>query len=178
MSGSSMRTSLILLIGLLMVGILAPFTGLYTQFLMKCLALALFAVAFNFFTGNVGLLSIGHAAFFGMGAYMAGYVTKAWSFTPELALVVALIVGLVLGLVMGGMAVRRQGIYFAMITLALAQMVYFFCVQAPFTGGEDGIQSVPRGRLFGLIDLSGPETMYPTVLVIFVAGFLLIYRII
>lgn len=164
-----MRTSLVLLIGLLIVGILAPFTGLYTQFLMKCLALALFAVAFNFFTGNVGLLSIGHAAFFGMGAYMAGYVTKAWSFTPELALVVALIVGLVLGLVMGGMAIRRQGIYFAMITLALAQMVYFFCVQAPFTGAEDGLQRIPRRALFGLIDLSDDRTMYAFVLAVVVA---------
>lgn len=164
-----MRTSLVLLIGLLVVGILAPLTGLYTQFLMKCLALALFAVAFNFFTGNVGLLSIGHAAFFGMGAYMAGYVTKAWSFTPELALIVALIVGLVLGLVMGGMAIRRQGIYFAMITLALAQMVYFFCVQAPFTGAEDGLQRIPRRALFGFIDLSDDRTMYVFVLAVVVA---------
>lgn len=164
-----MRTSLILLIGLLVVGILAPFTGLYTQFLMKCLALALFAVAFNFFTGNVGLLSIGHAAFFGMGAYVAGYVTKAWGFTPELALAVALIVGLVLGLVMGGMAIRRQGIYFAMITLALAQMVYFFCVQAPFTGAEDGLQRIPRRALFGIIDLSDDLAMYTFVLAVVVA---------
>jgi branched-chain amino acid transport system permease protein len=142
---------------------------LYIQFLMKCLALALFAVAFNFFTGNVGLLSIGHAAFFGMGAYMAGYATKAWSFTPELALIVALIVGLVLGLVMGGMAIRRQGIYFAMITLALAQMVYFFCVQAPFTGAEDGLQRIPRRALLGLIDLSDDRTMYAFVLAVVVA---------
>jgi len=164
-----MRTSLILLIGLLVVGIFAPFTGLYTQFLMKCLALALFAVAFNFFTGNVGLLSIGHAAFFGMGAYMAGYATKAWGFTPELALVVALIVGLVLGLVIGGMAIRRQGIYFAMITLALAQMVYFFCVQAPFTGAEDGLQRIPRRALFGIIDLSDDLAMYAFVLAVVVA---------
>jgi branched-chain amino acid transport system permease protein len=164
-----MRTSLILLIGLLVVGILVPFTGLYIQFLMKCLALALFAVAFNFFTGNVGLLSIGHAAFFGMGAYVAGYVTKAWSFTPELALIVALVVGLLLGLVMGGMAIRRQGIYFAMITLALAQMVYFFCVQAPFTGAEDGLQRIPRRALFGVIDLSNDRTMYVFVLAVVVA---------
>jgi branched-chain amino acid transport system permease protein len=164
-----MRTSLVLLIGLLVVGILAPFTGLYIQFLMKCLALALFAVAFNFFTGNVGLLSIGHAAFFGMGAYMAGYATKAWSFTPELALIAALVVGLLLGLVMGGMAIRRQGIYFAMITLALAQMVYFFCVQAPFTGAEDGLQRIPRRALFGIIDLSDDRTMYVFVLAVIVA---------
>jgi branched-chain amino acid transport system permease protein len=115
------------------------------------------------------LLSIGHAAFFGMGAYTAGYVTKAWGFTPELALIVALIVGLVLGLVMGGMAIRRQGIYFAMITLALAQMVYFVCVQAPFTGAEDGLQRIPRHALLGIIDLSDDRSMYAFELVVVVA---------
>lgn len=169
MSGT-MKTSTVLLIVLAVVGILAPLTGLYPQFLMKCVALALFAVAFNFFTGYVGLLSIGHAAFFGMGAYAAGYATKAWGFTPELALAGSLLVGVVLGAVMGGMAIRRQGIYFAMITLALAQMVYFVCVQAPFTGAEDGLQRIPRRPLFGLIDLSGDLTMYAFVLVILIAA--------
>lgn len=164
----TMKTSTALLIGLAVAAMLAPVAGLYLQFLMKCIALALFAVAFNFFTGNVGLLSIGHAAFFGMGAYVAGYVTKAWGFTPELALVLSLITGLVLGLVMGGMAIRRQGIYFAMITLALAQMVYFFCVQAPFTGAEDGLQRIPRRALFGLIDLSDDRAMYAFVAVILI----------
>jgi branched-chain amino acid transport system permease protein len=165
----SVRTSTVLLLGLFAVGFVAPYTGLYAQFLMKCVALALFAVAFNFFTGNVGLLSIGHAAFFGMGAYVAGYVTKEWGATPELALGVSLVVGLVLGVVMGGMAIRRQGIYFAMITLALAQMVYFFCVQAPFTGAEDGLQRIPRRALFGIIDLSDDRVMYIFVLAVMVA---------
>lgn len=167
---SSMKTSTVLLIALAVVGILAPLTGLYPQFLMKCIALALFAVAFNFFTGNVGLLSIGHAAFFGMGAYVAGYATKAWGFTPELALAGSLVVGVALGAVMGGMAIRRQGIYFAMITLALAQMVYFVCVQAPFTGAEDGLQRIPRHSLFGFIDLSNDLTMYAFVLIVLIAA--------
>lgn len=166
----SMRTSTAVLVGLLVVGFFAPFTGLYAQFLMKCVALALFAVAFNFFTGNVGLLSIGHAAFFGIGAYVAGYVTKEWGLTPELALAVGLLAGLALGLVMGGMAIRRQGIYFAMITLALAQMVYFFCVQAPFTGAEDGLQRIPRRSLFGSIDLTDDRAMYVFVLLVMVAA--------
>ncbi|HEY0218619.1 MAG TPA: branched-chain amino acid ABC transporter permease [Afipia sp.] len=164
-----MKTSTALLIFLAVAGVLAPVTGLYLQFLMKCVALALFAVAFNFFTGNVGLLSIGHAAFFGMGAYIAGYATKAWGFTPEFALGLSLVTGTVLGLVMGGMAIRRQGIYFAMITLALAQMVYFFCVQAPFTGAEDGLQRIPRRMLFGVVDLSDDRTMYAFVLLILLA---------
>lgn len=165
-----MKTSTVLLITLAAVGILAPLTGLYPQFLMKCVALALFAVAFNFFTGNVGLLSIGHAAFFGMGAYAAGYATKAWGFTPEFALAGSLVVGVALGAVMGGMAIRRQGIYFAMITLALAQMVYFVCVQAPFTGAEDGLQRIPRHSLFGFIDLSNDLTMYAFVLIVLIAA--------
>jgi len=165
----NMKTSTVLLLVLAGVGILAPLTGLYPQFLMKCVALALFAVAFNFFTGNVGLLSIGHAAFFGMGAYVAGYATKVWGFTPELALAASLVVGVALGAVMGGMAIRRQGIYFAMITLALAQMVYFVCVQAPFTGAEDGLQRIPRRSLFGLVDLSNDLTMYAFALVVLIA---------
>ncbi|MCF2524605.1 branched-chain amino acid ABC transporter permease [Bradyrhizobium sp. G127] len=165
-----MKTSTVLLITLAVIGVIAPLTGLYPQFLMKCVALALFAVAFNFFTGNIGLLSIGHAAFFGMGAYAAGFATKAWSFTPELALVLSLLVGVALGIVMGGMAIRRQGIYFAMITLALAQMVYFVCVQAPFTGAEDGLQRIPRRSLFGLIDLSNDLVMYTFVLVLLIAA--------
>ncbi len=167
---TGMRTSTALLLGLAIVGIILPFTGLYAQFLMKCVALALFAVAFNFFTGNVGLLSIGHAAFFGMGAYTAGYAVKVWGFTPELSLLVSVVVGALLGLVMGGTAIRRKGIYFAMITLALAQMVYFFCVQAPFTGAEDGLQRIPRRALFGVIDLSDDRTMYLFVLTILVAA--------
>jgi branched-chain amino acid transport system permease protein len=161
-----MKDSTALLIGLALVGLVAPFCGLYALFLMKCVAFALFAVAFNFFTGNVGLLSIGHAAFFGIGAYAAGYASKAFGFTPELALALSLVVGAGLGLAVGGMAIRRQGIYFAMITLALAQMVYFFCVQAPFTGAEDGLQRIPRRALFGLIDLADDRAMYGFVLAV------------
>ncbi len=145
-----------------------PIHGTHTQFLMKCIALALFAVAFNFFTGNVGLLSIGHAAFFSVGAYAAGYATKSWGFTPEVSLLLSMVVGALIGLVMGAMAIRRQGIYFAMITLALAQMVYFICVQSPFTGAEDGLQRIPRRPLFGLVDISGNDSaLYIVLLLIF-----------
>ena len=166
---ATMRTSTLILIGMAVVGIALPFTGLYAQFLMKCVALALFAVGFNFFTGNIGLLSIGHAAFFGAGAYFAGYAVKEWNFTPELALAASMVLGAVFGLVMGGMAIRRQGIYFAMITLALAQLVYFICVQAPFTGAEDGLQRIPRRALFGVIDLSNDLTMYAFIFVLLLA---------
>ncbi|MGM5024025.1 branched-chain amino acid ABC transporter permease [Tardiphaga sp. 367_B4_N1_1] len=163
----SFRNSTLLALSLIVVGAVLPFTGLYTQFLMKCIALALFAVAFNFFTGNVGLLSIGHAAFFGVGAYAAGYATKSWGFTPEVSLLLSVVVGAMIGLVMGAMAIRRQGIYFAMITLALAQMVYFICVQSPFTGAEDGLQRIPRRPLFGLIDISNDSALYIVLLLIF-----------
>ncbi|WP_441232342.1 branched-chain amino acid ABC transporter permease [Tardiphaga sp. 215_C5_N2_1] len=163
----SFRNSTLLALSLIVVGAILPFTGLYTQFLMKCIALALFAVAFNFFTGNVGLLSIGHAAFFGVGAYAAGYATKSWGFTPEVSLLLSMVVGAMIGLVMGAMAIRRQGIYFAMITLALAQMVYFICVQSPFTGAEDGLQRIPRRPLFGLVDISNDSALYIVLLLIF-----------
>jgi branched-chain amino acid transport system permease protein len=146
--------------------------------MMKILCFALFACAFNLLIGYVGLLSFGHALYFGWASYVSAYVAKSWGFTPELAIIAGTLTGAVLGLVAGAIAIRRQGIYFAMITLALAQMMYFFAVQAPFTGGEDGIQAVPRGKLFGLIDLGNPTAMYATVAVIFLGGFLLIYRII
>jgi branched-chain amino acid transport system permease protein len=152
--------------------------AIYPVFLMKVMCFALFACAFNLLIGYVGLLSFGHAMFLGMAGYTAAYAAKTWGFTPELAIISGALTAGVLGLGVGLIAIRRQGIYFAMITLALAQMVYFFCVQAPFTGGEDGIQSVPRGKLFGLIDLSNVWAMYFTVFTIFIAGFLLIFRII
>lgn len=172
-----MRRSSLLLISLAIAGLLAPLTGLYPLFLMKCVALALFAAAFNFFTGYVGLLSIGHAAFFGMGAYMTGHAAKVWGFPTELALATSLGVGAVLGLVIGGMAIRRQGIYFAMITLAMAQMIYFFCVQAPFTGAEDGLQRIPRGTLLGMIDLSNEIPLYALVLFLALAAVWALQRI-
>src|SRR3954462_1329520 len=161
--------------GLIALAVVAPFF-LYPVFLMNALCMALFACAFNLLIGYVGLLSFGHAAFMGMGSYLAAYSAKVWGLSPELAILTGGAVAAVLGLVFGYLAIRRQGIYFAMITLAFAQMVYFFCVQAPFTGGEDGLRAVPRGWLFGLIDLAHPLTMYYFVLAIFLLGFGLIVR--
>ena len=164
---------------LLMVAVLvvAP-AFIYPLFLMKAFCFALFACAFNLLIGYVGLLSFGHALFFGWASYIAAHAAKVWGFPPELAILTAAAGAAVLGFVAGAIAIRRQGIYFAMVTLALAQMMYFFAVQAPFTGGEDGIQSVPRGKLFGVINLADQMTMYTFVAVIFVLCFLLIYRII
>ena len=150
----------------------------YPVFLMRVLCFALFACAFNLLIGYVGLLSFGHALFFGWASYVSAHAAKVWGLTPELAILAGTATAAVLGIAVGMLAIRRQGIYFAMITLALAQMMFFFAVQAPFTHGEDGIQAVPRGRLFGLIDLANQTNMYATVLVIFLACFLLIYRII
>jgi branched-chain amino acid transport system permease protein len=149
----------------------------YPVFLMKALCFALFACAFNLLIGYVGLLSFGHALFFGWASYVSAYAAKV-GFSPELAILAGTATGAALGAIVGAVAIRRQGIYFAMITLALAQMMFFFAVQAPFTHGEDGIQAVPRGKLFGLIDLANQTNMYITVLVIFLGCFLLIYRII
>ncbi|MCS7100774.1 MAG: branched-chain amino acid ABC transporter permease [Burkholderiaceae bacterium] len=157
--------------------ILAPL-AVYPVFMMKVMCFALFACAFNLLIGYVGLLSFGHAMFFGTAGYAAAHAAKVWGFTPELAILFAATCSTALGWVAGALAIRRQGIYFAMITLALAQMMYFFYLQAPFTGGEDGIQAVPRGYLFGLIDLRPASAMYPFVLAIFLGGFLLIYRIV
>ena len=157
------------------VALAAPL-AVYPIFLMKALCLALFACAFNLLLGYVGLLSFGHAAYFGFAAYITGYTAKAWGWPPEIALLAGGAAAAGLGLVFGGLAIRRQGIYFAMITLALAQMLYFFSVQAPFTHGEDGIQAIPRGHLLGIIDLKDTYAMYYFVLAIFVAGFLLIQR--
>jgi branched-chain amino acid transport system permease protein len=157
--------------------VLAPFL-IYPVFLMQALCFALFACAFNLLIGYVGLLSFGHALFFGWASYVSAYAAKAWGLSPELAIVAGTAAGAALGIVAGFIAIRRQGIYFAMITLALAQMMYFFALRAPFTGGEDGIQTVPVHRLFGLIDLSGQMSMYAFVLVVVLAAFLFIYRII
>ncbi len=165
-------------IALLAFALLAPMLGLYPVFVMKLLCFALFACAFNLLLGFTGLLSFGHAAFFGFAAYVTGYFIKSQGFTPELGILAGVIVAAFIGLVFGLIAIRRQGIYFAMITLALAQMVFFICLQASFTGGEDGLQGVPRGKLFGLLALDGDQTMYYVVLAIFVACFLAIARII
>jgi branched-chain amino acid transport system permease protein len=164
-------------LGLLVIALVAPFT-LYPVFLMKVLCFALFACAFNLLLGFGGLLSFGHAAYFGAASYVSAHAAKVWGLTPELAILTGTLAAGVLGLVFGSLAIRRQGIYFAMVTLAFAQMIYFFSLQAPFTGGEDGIQAVPRGRLFGLIDLRPDLTLYFVVLAITFAGLLIIYRII
>jgi len=157
--------------------VIAP-VFLYPVFLMKALCFALFACAFNLLIGYVGLLSFGHALYFGWASYVSAYSAKVWGLNPEFAILLGAITAAVFGLIAGIIAIRRQGIYFAMITLALAQMMYFFAVQVPFTGGEDGIQSVPRGILFGMINLADMMTMYAFVLVLFLACFLLIHRII
>jgi len=157
---------------------IAPFLGIYPVFLMKALCFALFACAFNLLLGFGGLLSFGHAMFLGTAGYVCAYAAKAWGFPPEFAILLGTAAAAALGAVVGALAIRRQGIYFAMITLAIAQMMYFFYLQTPFTHGEDGIQSVPRGRLFGMLDLSNTLTLYYVVLAIFLAAFLLIYRVI
>ncbi|MEO7760960.1 MAG: branched-chain amino acid ABC transporter permease [Casimicrobiaceae bacterium] len=156
----------------------APFAGAYPVFLMKALCFALFACAFNLLLGFGGLLSFGHAMFLGTAGYICAYTAKEWGFPPEVAILAGTAMSGLLGVLVGMLAIRRQGIYFAMITLAVAQMMYFLFLQTPFTHGEDGIQSVPRGKLLGFLDLSQPLVMYYTVLVIFVAAFVLIYRIV
>jgi len=153
----------------------APFV-VYPVFLMKALCFALFACAFNLLIGYVGLLSFGHATFLGSAGYITAHAAKVWGWGPATAILAGAAAAGVLGLAVGVLAIRRQGIYFAMTTLALAQMIYFFCLQAPFTHGEDGIQAVPRGRLFGLLDLNHTLTLYFVVLAVFLAGFLIIYR--
>ena len=163
---------------LLALAIAAPLLGLYPVFGMKLLCFALFACAFNLLLGFTGLLSFGHAAFFGFAAYCSGWLIKAQGWSPELGLLAGITVGAALGLLVGLIAIRRQGIYFAMVTLALAQMVYFVCLQAPFTGGEDGMQGVPRGSLFGALSLASDLTLYYVVLAIFVGCFLFIGRVV
>ncbi|MFC5066914.1 branched-chain amino acid ABC transporter permease [Flaviflagellibacter deserti] len=174
---STPRHHVVIFAGLLGLLLVAPFV-LYPVFLMKVLCFALFASALNLLLGYGGLLSFGHAAFFGSASYVAAHAAKVWGLTPELAILLGTGAGAVLGLGIGALAIRRQGIYFAMVTLAFAQMVFFFALQVPFTGGEDGIQAVPRGKLFGLVDLSNDLTLYFVVLLIVFGGLLLIYRIV
>jgi branched-chain amino acid transport system permease protein len=155
----------------------APF-GLYPIFLMKAMCFALFAAAFNLLIGYVGLVSFGHALYFGWASYLTAYAAKTWGLSPELSILIGTGTAFLLGTGAGIIAIRRQGIYFAMITLALAQMMYLVALRVKLTGGEDGIQAVPRGRLFGVFDLANEMTMYVFVLVVVVASFFLIYRII
>jgi len=176
---SALRAHIEIIAFIVMVAALvaAPFFT-YPLFLMECMCFALFALAFNLLIGYVGLLSFGHALYFGWASYVSAHAAKVWGLSPELAILAGTATAALCGLAAGALAIRRQGIYFAMITLALAQMMYFVALRAKFTGGEDGIQSVPRGHLFGLVDLSSPMVMYVVVLAIFLAGFLFIYRII
>ncbi len=197
-TGKGVSSETVAFVAMVAVLVIAPFVA-YPVFLMKALCFALFACAFNLLIGYGGLLSFGHALFFGWASYVAAHMAKVgvislpyptgahvWGWlviplpplSPELAILFGTAVAAVLGLIAGALAIRRQGIYFAMITLALAQMMYFFALQAKFTGGEDGIQGVPRGKLFGLIDLNNEMAMYAVAVVVFLAGFLLIYRII
>ena len=162
---------------MIVLAIAAPFTA-YPIFLMKILCFALFAAAFNLLLGFTGLLSFGHAAFFGGAGYCAGYFMRDMGAGPALGILLGVVFAAALGALIGGLAIRRQGIYFSMITLALAQMFYFICLQAPASGGEDGFQSIPRGELFGLIDLQNDLNLYYFVLVVVLGGFLFIQRII
>jgi branched-chain amino acid transport system permease protein len=167
------------LYGLLLIGLIAvPFIGIYPLFVMKVLCFALFAAAFNLLIGYTGLLSFGHAMFLAMAGYTTGYAIQSLGYSPELGVLAGTAAATLLGFIVGLFAIRRQGIYFAMVTLALAQMVYFVFLQAPFTHGEDGLQAVPRGKLFGLLDLSSDITLYYVVLVVMVLTFLLIVRIV
>jgi branched-chain amino acid transport system permease protein len=172
-----MRHQRLAIVVMAVIFLLAPLV-VYPVFMMKVMCFALFACAFNLLIGFGGLLSFGHAMFLGTAGYVSAHAAKVWGFTPEVAVLFATAAASLLGVLTGLLAIRRQGIYFAMITLALAQMVFFFYLQAPFTHGEDGIQGVPRGKLFGVVDLNQPLAMYGFVLAIFLGGFLLIYRIV
>jgi len=176
-NGDEQRTHRIAFVVMAVFLVVAP-SFIYPVFMMKVMCFALFACAFNLLIGFGGLLSFGHAMFLGSAGYASAHAAKVWGLTPELAILFGTLCAALLGWLTGWLAIRRQGIYFAMITLALAQMVYFFCLQAKFTGGEDGIQAVPRGKLLGLVELSQPLAMYSLVLVIFLAGFALVYRVI
>lgn len=160
---------------LLAIMLVAP-TVIYPVLVMKVLCFALFACAFNLLIGYTGLLSFGHAVFLGTAGYVAGHSIKIWGFPPELGLMFAALAAAALGWVIGSLAIRRSGIYFAMITLALAQMMYFVFLQVPFTGGEDGLQGIPRGKLLGIIDLKDDLNLYYFVLAIFIFGFWIIHR--
>ncbi len=169
------RQLLALLVFALALAVL-PTLGVYPIFVMKILCYALFACAFNLLLGYVGLLSFGHAAFFGGAAYAAGHAIKVWGLPPELGILFGVLIAAALGLIVGWLAIRRSGIYFTMITLAMAQMVFFYFLQAPFTGGEDGLQGVPRGHLFGFIDLSNDINLYYMVIAIFIIGYFICWR--
>src|SRR5256885_7648709 len=157
---------------------IVPWTGIYPFFVMQALCFALLACAFNLLIGYGGLLSFGHAMFLGTAGYVSAHALKVWGLSPELGILAGIAAAAALGVVTGFVSIRRQGIYFSMITLALSQLLYFIYLQTPFTHGEDGIQGIPQGHMFGVFDLTKPTVLYYVVLVGFLAGFLLIYRII
>jgi branched-chain amino acid transport system permease protein len=169
------RRGLVYLLGFACVGMVLPFT-IYPVFAMKILCFGLFAYAYNILFGSLGMLSFGHAAFFGAASYVTAHTAKFWGLTPELAILLGTGVATFVGLVFGWLAIRRTGLYFSMITLALAQLLYFYAIQSKWTHSDDGIQSVPRGRLFGLVDLGPTLSMYYFVLVVFLIGFAIAYR--
>ena len=176
-TGAGARHQLVAFAVMMGFFLLAPLV-VYPVFLMKAMCFALFACAFNLLIGFAGLLSFGHAAFFGWSAYVVGHAAKEWGLAPEFALPLGVLASTALGFVFGVLAIRRQGIYFAMTTLALAQMIYFFALQTPFTHGEDGIQAIPRGLLLGVFDMSSPTVMYGLVLSVFTTGFVLLWRVV
>jgi branched-chain amino acid transport system permease protein len=162
-------------VAMLALIVVAPFVA-YPFFVMVMMCIALFACAFNLLIGYVGLLSLGHAMFFGMAGYVSAHAAKVWGLDPILSIVAGVAVAAAMGVVAGALAIRTKGIYFAMITVAFSQMVYFYCVEAPFTHGEDGIQSVPQGKVLGLLDLSKTMQLYVFVAIVFVIGFFIVYR--
>ena len=177
-TGRRMVSARAIALGLALAALALAPLAIYPLFLMKALCFALFAAAFNLLLGYAGILTIGHAAFFGMAAYTAGYALRNWGATPETGLLIGTATGAALWLAVAALAIRRQGIYLAMITLALAQMVHFFALQAPFTGGEDGLQSVPRGKALGLIALDSTPAIYGFVLITFLIGMAVIWRVV
>lgn len=174
----AMRDEMILFVVMALLLAAVPFSGIYPFFVMQALCFALLACAFNLLIGYGGLLSFGHAMFMGTAGYCSAHALKVWALPPELGILVGIVAAFGLSLITGFISIRRQGIYFSMITLALSQLLYFIYLQAPFTHGEDGIQGIPQGHMFGVLDLSNPTVLYYVVLVGFLAGFLLIYRII
>lgn len=176
-SASMRRTRIAWTVGLILL-IVAPFFGLYPVFMMKALCFAIFACAFNLLLGFTGLLSFGHAAFLGSAAYATGWLVRSAGWPPELGLVAGVALAAALGLLIGMLSIRREGIYFAMITFAMSQMVFFVCLQVPYTGGEDGLQGVPRGTLFGVLSLQNDLVLYFVVLAVFVAVFAFIWRVV
>src|SRR3954454_418370 len=175
-SPRAVRDEMIVFVIMAALLVIVPWTGIYPFFVMQALCFALLACAFNLLIGYGGLLSFGHAMFLGTAGYVSAHALKVWGLSPELGILAGTAAAAALGVITGFVSIRRQGIYFSMITLALSQLLYFIYLQTPFTHGEDGIQGIPQGHLFGIFNLARPVTLYYVVLTVFLAGFLLIYR--